>query len=188
MIIVINNHNSFVENLARYVRLAGKETCIYLNDEITTDEIIKQKPEAIIISPGPCRPNEAGISKELIKKAAPTVPILGVCLGHQAIGEVFGGEVIKSPDPMHGRSSEILHDGTGLFREIPSPFQAGRYHSLTVMEAADAEFFVTARTPSGEIMAIKHKKFAVYGVQFHPESILTPYGDKIIGNFLKEII
>lgn len=109
-------------------------------------------------------------------------------MGHQAIGEVFGGEVIKSPDPMHGRSSEILHDGTGLFREIPSPFQAGRYHSLTVMEAADAEFFVTARTPSGEIMAIKHKKFAVYGVQFHPESILTPYGDKIIGNFLKEII
>ncbi len=187
MILIIDNYDSFVYNLARYVARLGRKHTVKRNDAISIDEIGDLTPEAIIISPGPCTPKEAGISLDVIKHFGEKIPILGVCLGHQAIGEVYDGKTIRADKPVHGKSSIITHDDSALFEDIPSPVQVGRYHSLTVSlpEKSDNNpLIITARCESNNIMAMNHKTNPVYGVQFHPESVLTPKGDKIIKNFL----
>ena len=185
MIVIIDNYDSFVHNLARYVRLAAGETRVIRNDEMSVDDIIALNPQAIIISPGPNTPYEAGISIKLIKSAYQTIPILGVCLGHQAIGAAFGGEIVRSLKPLHGRASPVFHDGTGLFKNIPQPMIVGRYHSLVVNLPDQSILKTLATSNEGEIMAFKHSDYPVYGVQFHPESILTEHGMKLIENFLE---
>jgi len=188
MILIIDNYDSFVYNLARYVARLGRKYTVKRNDAITIEEIKTLKPEAIIISPGPCAPKDAGISIDVIKEFGETTPILGVCLGHQAIGEVYGHETIRANEPIHGKSSMIIHDDSAIFEGIQSPFQVGRYHSLIVSrkdKAEDTSLLVTAQCESDIIMAMNHKTHPVYGVQFHPESVLTPEGNKIIQNFLK---
>lgn len=187
MIVIIDNYDSFVHNLARYVRLTEHETKVIRHDDMTTEEILNLKPSAIIISPGPKSPNEAGISVDLIKAAYQTIPILGVCLGHQAIGAAFGGEVVKAKRPMHGLASAIRHDRTGLFEGISQPMIVGRYHSLVVNLPDQSILKVAATSEEGEIMAFKHSEYPVYGVQFHPESILTEDGMTIIQNFVRTI-
>ena len=185
MILVIDNYDSFTYNLVHYVNELGAETAVWRNDKISVQDALASKPEGVILSPGPCTPNEAGICLPLLRAAPPELPILGVCLGHQAIGQAYGGEVIRAMSLMHGKTSQIHHDGRGVFKGIPSPFTATRYHSLSVRrEDLPPELDVTAWTEDGEIMGVQHKSRPVHGVQFHPESIATEHGHELLGNFL----
>ena len=185
MILVIDNYDSFTYNLVHYVNELGAETAVWRNDKISVQDALALKPEGVILSPGPCTPNEAGICLPLLRAAPPELPILGVCLGHQAIGQAYGGEVIRAMSLMHGKTSLIHHEGRGVFKGIPSPFTATRYHSLSVRrEDLPPELDVTAWTEDGEIMGVQHKSRPVHGVQFHPESIATEHGHELLGNFL----
>ena len=186
MLLLIDNYDSFTYNLAQYLGELGAEVRVVRNDALSVEEVERLGAERIVISPGPCTPNEAGISLGLIARLAGKVPILGVCLGHQAIGQAFGGKVVRAPRVMHGKTSPILHDGSGLFRGLASPMQATRYHSLVVEPSSLPDCLaVTARTAEGEIMGLVHKTLPVWGVQFHPESILTVDGKRLLGNFLE---
>jgi len=185
MIIMIDNYDSFTYNLVQYVGELGEELQVYRNDKITIAQIEQLAPDYLMISPGPCTPNEAGISMDVIRHFAGKIPILGVCLGHQSIGQVFGGKVIRAERLMHGKTSPVFHDGRTIFQDIPSPFTAARYHSLLVEESTlPDELEITARTAEGEIMAVRHRHYAVEGVQFHPESIITQHGKQLLRNFL----
>ncbi|MDX2219410.1 MAG: aminodeoxychorismate/anthranilate synthase component II [Burkholderiales bacterium] len=186
MILMIDNYDSFTYNLVQYLGELGANIRVVRNDEITLDEIAGLAPEKIVISPGPCTPNEAGVSVPLIERFAGRIPILGVCLGHQAIGQSFGGKVIHAKTLMHGKTSAVTHTGAGVFAGLPSPFRATRYHSLAVeRETLPDCLEVTAWTDDGEIMGMRHKTLAVEGVQFHPESIETEHGHAMLKNFLK---
>jgi anthranilate synthase component 2 len=184
MLLIIDNYDSFTYNLYQAIATDYEDVKVVRNDQITLEEIEKLNPKGIVITPGPGRPESAGICIEAIRKFGPKVPILGVCLGHQAIGLAFGAEINRSADIMHGKDSLIFHNRKHLFKGMPLPFKAGRYHSLLV-EKLPTELVVDAETPDGLIMAMHHKEYPVYGVQFHPESILTPEGKKIIQNFLE---
>ena len=185
MLLVIDNYDSFTYNLVQYFGELGADPLVKRNDEITPDEIAALRPERIVISPGPCTPNEAGISCEVIRRFGPATPLLGVCLGHQAIGQVFGGDVVRAGRLMHGKTSPILHHGTGVFASLPNPFDATRYHSLLVQRSTfPAALEITAETAEGEIMGLRHREFPIHGVQFHPESILTLCGKRLLQNFL----
>lgn len=185
MILIIDNYDSFTYNLVQYFGELNQQSVVYRNDKTTIEEIKKIKPKWIVISPGPCTPKEAGISNEVIKNFSGQIPILGVCLGHQCIGYVYGGEIVRAARIMHGKTSLIFHNGKGIFRDIPNPFEATRYHSLVIdPESVPDELEVVARTDQNEIMAIRHRENSVWGVQFHPESILTEKGKKILNNFL----
>jgi len=185
MILMIDNYDSFTYNLVQYVGELGEELQVHRNDKITLEEIERLAPDYLMISPGPCTPNEAGISMDAIRHFAEKIPIMGVCLGHQSIGQVFGGKVIRAERLMHGKTSEVLHDGKTIFQGIPSPFTAARYHSLIVEEASIPSVLeVTARTAEGEIMAVRHREYPIEGVQFHPESIITQHGKQLLKNFL----
>jgi len=186
MVLVIDNYDSFTYNLVQYLGELGAEIQVRRNDEITLDEIEAMKPAQILISPGPGRPEDAGITMDVIRRFGPTTPILGVCLGHQAIGMVYGGVVFRAAAPMHGKTSTVVHDGKGVFSGITEPFQAGRYHSLIIADdSVPADLEVAARTQEdGTIMAVRHRKYKVHGVQFHPESVLTDEGRRILRNFL----
>lgn len=185
MILVIDNYDSFTYNLVQYLGELGEEVTVRRNDEIDLDGIAQLKPDHILISPGPCTPNEAGITLQVIEHFKGKIPIFGVCLGHQAIGQAFGGNVIRAPRLMHGKTSPILHQGTSVFEGLPSPFTATRYHSLIVeRESLPDCLEITAETSEGEIMGLRHKQYAVEGVQFHPESIITDHGHQILRNFL----
>jgi len=186
MILVIDNYDSFTYNLVQYLGSLGAELEIYRNDKITIDRIKKLKPAKILISPGPGEPKNAGISEEVIAAFGKTMPILGVCLGHQAIGEVFGGKIVGAKSLMHGKTSMIYHDGKGIFKGIKNPFEATRYHSLIVERKSFPKALkITAETKAKEIMGLQHRKYPIYGVQFHPESILTAEGKKLLKNFLE---
>jgi len=186
MILVIDNYDSFTYNLVQYLGELGADIQVVRNDEITVDEILKRKPGRILISPGPCSPKEAGISVETIKELAGKIPILGVCLGHQSIGYAFGGDIIRAKKLMHGKTSEISHDGKGVFKGMPNPFRATRYHSLVIKRETLPDCLeVTAQSEDGEIMGVRHKTLPVEGVQFHPESILTESGKLLLKNFLE---
>jgi para-aminobenzoate synthetase component II len=186
VILLLDNYDSFTYNLAQYLGQMGQELAVRRNDQITLDEIAEMRPERILISPGPCTPQEAGISVPLIQRFAGEIPILGVCLGHQAIGAAFGGRVIRAKKLMHGKTSEIEHDGQGVFEALPKPFTATRYHSLIVeRETLPAELEISAETDDGVIMGLRHRSFRVEGVQFHPESVLTTSGFNLLRNFLK---
>ena len=185
MIVLIDNYDSFTFNLFHYLGGLGADVVVHRNDKISAAEVAASEPEAIVLSPGPCTPNEAGICLDLIKKASPTIPILGVCLGHQAIGQVLGGEVIRAPLPMHGKLSDIHHEGGGMFRGINGAFKATRYHSLIVDRASIPDTVkVTAETSDGIVMGMSHRSRPLHGVQFHPESILSDHGHRILQNFL----
>lgn len=187
MIVIIDNYNSFVFNIARYFRKLGEATEVIRNDVVSVSDLVGLKPRAVVISPGPCTPSEAGISTAVVRALSGRVPILGICLGHQCIGSVFGGRVARARRPMHGRSSYVTHDGRGLFKELPSPLCVGRYHSLVVEldEQCAPHLTVTARSDEGEIMALAHRYQPTYGVQFHPELILTQEGHVLFANFLR---
>lgn len=186
MILMIDNYDSFTYNLVQYLGELGREVKIVRNDRITCEQIEELRPEAIVISPGPCSPDQAGISLAVIARFAGSVPILGVCLGHQAIGQAFGGMVVRAARLMHGKTSPIQHDGRTIFRAIPSPFNATRYHSLIVdTDSLPDCLEVTAWTGEGEIMGLRHRLYRVEGVQFHPESILTEHGHSLLRNFLE---
>ena len=186
MLLMIDNYDSFTYNLVQYLGELGEDLKVYRNDKITVAEIEKLAPEGIIISPGPCTPKEAGVSVETIKHFAGKVPLLGVCLGHQSIGEAFGGDVIRADNLMHGKTSMIYHDGRTIYRDLPNPFEATRYHSLIVKrKTLPACLEVSAETKDGIIMGLRHREFLVEGVQFHPESILTTSGKDLLRNFLK---
>ncbi len=185
MLLLIDNYDSFTYNLAQYFGELGCKLVIKRNDEISLDEIAALAPERICISPGPCTPREAGISKDLALRFGPKVPILGVCLGHQCIAEAYGGKIMRASSLVHGKSSMIRHNGSGLFADLPTPFEAGRYHSLAVERSSfPACLEIIAESEDGEIMALRHRQLPVYGVQFHPESVLTPNGRKILARFL----
>jgi anthranilate synthase/aminodeoxychorismate synthase-like glutamine amidotransferase len=185
MLLVIDNYDSFTYNLVQYLGELGQDVRVVRNDEITAGEIAALAPSHIVISPGPCTPNEAGISLDTIKQYAGKIPILGVCLGHQSIGQAFGGNVVRARRVMHGKTSPILHEGRGVFAGLPSPFEATRYHSLLVERDSLPDCLeITARTDEGEIMGLRHKTHAVEGVQFHPESFLTTVGKDLLRNFL----
>lgn len=185
MILLIDNYDSFVYNLARYLAELGVETDVVRNDALSVDTVAARRPQSIVISPGPCTPNEAGVSVELIRELGAKIPILGVCLGHQAIGAAFGGRVIRAPEPIHGRTSLIRHSGSRLFAGLPNPLRATRYHSLVVEEETLPPCLkITAQTTDGIPMAIEHAEWPVFGVQFHPESILTQEGHRLLANFL----
>jgi len=185
MILVIDNYDSFTYNIVQELGELGAKLTVYRNDKITVDEVRALAPERIVISPGPGFPVDAGVSLELIRELGPSIPLLGVCLGHQAIGEAYGGLVVHAPELMHGKTSMIYHDGDTILGDIPNPFEATRYHSLIVDEATLPDCLqITARTATGEIMGLRHNQHPVIGVQFHPESILTGYGLQILGNFL----
>lgn len=185
MILVIDNYDSFTYNLVQYLGELGQEIVVKRNDEIDLAGIEALSPDHILISPGPCTPNEAGISLALIDRFKGQIPILGVCLGHQAIGQAFGGEVVRAETLMHGKTSEIYHDGRGVFAGLPNPFTATRYHSLIVRRETLPDCLeITAETSKGEIMGIRHKEYPVEGVQFHPESIITDHGHQMLRNFL----
>ncbi|HUO05374.1 MAG TPA: aminodeoxychorismate/anthranilate synthase component II [Candidatus Binataceae bacterium] len=187
-ILMIDNYDSFTYNLVQYLGELGAEVIVKRNDAIDIDGIRAIKPDAIVISPGPCTPAEAGVSLKLIREMAGEVPILGVCLGHQCIGEAFGGKVIRAPRLMHGKTSPVIHDGRTIFAGLPSPFDAMRYHSLIVDAATLAPVLeISARTAEGEIMGVRHKTLPVEGVQFHPESILTGEGKHLLRNFLDSL-
>jgi anthranilate synthase/aminodeoxychorismate synthase-like glutamine amidotransferase len=185
MILLIDNYDSFVYNLARYLREMGCATRVVRNDALSLDDVREVAPRAIVISPGPCTPSLAGISVEVMRALSERIPILGVCLGHQAIGEALGGEVVRSPAPVHGMRCRVHHDGTGLFCGLPAPLWAGRYHSLCIEEKSLPESLrVTARSDDGVIMAVAHETRPLFGVQFHPESVLTESGHRLLSNFL----
>ena len=185
MILVIDNYDSFTYNLVQYFGELGADPLVRRNDEITLAEIETLNPERICISPGPCTPKEAGISNEVIRQFAGRYPILGVCLGHQCLGDVYGGEVVRAGRLMHGKTSPIIHNEKDLFEGLPNPFEATRYHSLLVRrESLPDSLEITAETAEGEIMGLRHKQLPLWGVQFHPESILTTHGKELIGNFL----
>ena len=184
-ILVIDNYDSFVYNLVQYLGELNTEPLVKRHDAITIDEVEDMSPHALLISPGPGNPKQAGISVDLIKWAAGKIPVLGICLGHQCIGEAWGGEIVHAPQVMHGKTSLISHNESGLFKDIESPFNATRYHSLMVdPESFPDELEITAKTDDGLIMGLKHKQFEIHGLQFHPESILTSFGHKLIENFL----
>jgi len=186
MLLVIDNYDSFTYNLVQYLLELGADVQVYRNDKISVRQIAAKRPQKIVISPGPCTPKEAGISKDVIAELGGKIPILGVCLGHQCIGEVYGGVVSRAARLMHGKTSLIYHDGKGIFRGLTNPFQATRYHSLLVQRKGfPACLSITAQTKEKEIMGLEHKKFPICGVQFHPESILTIEGKKLLANFLK---
>jgi para-aminobenzoate synthetase component II len=185
MILLLDNYDSFTYNLAQYLGELGYTLEVHRNDKILVEDIIRRKPERIVISPGPCTPQEAGISVELIQKLAGKFPIFGVCLGHQAIGAAFGAKIVRAPKLFHGKTSAIEHDGKGVFRSVPNPLTATRYHSLIVeRKSLPRELHISAQTTDGIIMGLRHRKFPVEGVQFHPESVLTESGKQIIKNFL----
>ena len=186
MILVIDNYDSFVHNLARHFVVLGETVEVVRNDAVDVAGVRRRHPDAVVISPGPCTPADAGVSRAVISDLEGTVPILGVCLGHQAIGEVFGGRVARARRPLHGHATDIRHDGTGLFAGLPDPLPVGRYHSLIVepTPAMDAALSVDARSAEGEIMALSHRSLPIWGVQFHPESVLTPSGLALLRNFL----
>jgi anthranilate synthase component 2 len=182
---LIDNYDSFTYNLVHYLGELGATVTVHRNDKVTVEEVLAEKPDAIVLSPGPCTPNEAGICLDLIAKAGDKVPIFGVCLGHQAIGQVFGGDVVRAPSPMHGKMSEIRHEGKSVFRGLNRAFQATRYHSLIVeRESLPQDLEVTAETADGLIMGLAHKSLPIHGVQFHPESIASENGHALIKNFL----
>ena len=186
MILMIDNYDSFTYNLVQYLQALGAEVRVERNDALTVDEIEKLAPQRIVISPGPRTPNDAGVSMEVIERLGPTIPILGVCLGHQAMGQAFGGDVIRAKTLMHGKTSPIHHAGKGLFKGLPDPFTATRYHSLAVKrETLPAELEVTAWTADGEIMGLQHRTRPIHGVQFHPESVATEHGHALLANFLE---
>jgi anthranilate synthase component II len=186
MIVLIDNYDSFAFNLVHYFGELGAEVEVHRNDKVTAGEVLAAEPEAIVLSPGPCTPKEAGICLDLIAAASSRVPILGVCLGHQAIGDAFGGKVVRAPVPVHGKLSEIRHRGTGVFRGINAPFKATRYHSLVVeRDSMPNELAVTAETDDGLIMGLAHNRLPVHGVQFHPESIASEHGHLMLKNFLE---
>jgi len=186
MILVIDNYDSFTYNLVQYLGELGEEVVVHRNDEIDIAGIEALKPDHILISPGPCTPNEAGISMEVIAYFKGKIPILGVCLGHQSIGQVFGGNVIRAEKLMHGKTSEMHHNGAGLFEGLPSPFTATRYHSLIVeRESLPDCLEITAETADGEIMGLRHREYPIVGLQFHPESIMTDHGHRMLSNFLR---
>jgi len=189
MILLIDNYDSFTYNLVQ--RLGEFDTQldlrVFRNDEVAPDQIAELKPDHIIVSPGPCTPREAGVSNEVVRRFAPTIPILGVCLGHQCIGHVFGGEVVRNYRIMHGKTSPIFHDGQGLFRGLSNPFEATRYHSLVIRRESftHPDFVITAWTEEGEIMGVRHRSWPLHGVQFHPESFLTAEGPQLLKNFVE---
>ena len=186
MILLIDNFDSFVHNLARYIGELGHDRRTIRTDEITVDEALALGPEAIILSPGPCGPDKAGISVALVRAAAERrIPLLGVCLGHQAIAAAFGGHTPRAPKPVHGKPSRIFHGGSGIFEGLPSPFAAGRYHSLVAEPAPNGPLRPTAHTEDGVLMALAHESLPIFGVQFHPESVLTEHGHALLANFLR---
>ncbi len=186
MLLLIDNYDSFTYNLYQYLSELGAEVEVRRNDQVTLDEIEAMQPERIVVSPGPCTPNEAGLSCKIIETFGPRIPLLGVCLGHQAIGQVFGGRVIRAPEPMHGKTSLMYHQEQGVFQGLPTPFEANRYHSLIVERSTlPDELEITASTTDGLIMGLRHRRYPVEGVQFHPESIMTPAGKHLLRNFLQ---
>jgi anthranilate synthase component II len=186
MLLLIDNYDSFTYNLVHYLGELGAVCEVHRNDRITVDDVLAAKPKAIVVSPGPCTPNEAGICLELIRRAGPAIPILGVCLGHQALGQVYGGKVIRAGLPMHGKMSTVKHSGRGLFAGLPGKFEVTRYHSLIVERSSLPDTLeVTAETADGMIMGLQHKTHPVHGVQFHPESIASEHGHDLLANFLQ---
>lgn len=186
MILVIDNYDSFTYNLVQYLGEMGQELLVRRNDCITLDEVEALKPARILISPGPCTPDEAGVSVPLIRRFAGRVPILGVCLGHQAIGQAFGGKVVRNFRVLHGKTSQIHHDGRTIYRNLPNPFPATRYHSLVIArDTMPPQLEISAETPEGEIMGVRHRTLDVEGVQFHPESIMTPHGKALLRNWIE---
>ena len=187
MLLLLDNYDSFTYNLYQYLAELGAEVEVHRNDQISLQDIENMRPAYIVVSPGPCTPNEAGLSCALIEHFGPTVPTLGVCLGHQSIGQVYGGRVIRAPEPMHGKSSRMYHTGQGVFKGLPESFEAIRYHSLIVEDSSlPNELEITARTEDGLIMGLKHRIYPVQGVQFHPESIMTTTGKDLLRNFLEQ--
>jgi anthranilate synthase/aminodeoxychorismate synthase-like glutamine amidotransferase len=185
VILLIDNYDSFTWNLAQYLGELGAPPVVRRNDEVSLDDIAAMNPDRIVISPGPGRPEDAGISVEVIRTFGPRVPVLGVCLGHQGIGLAFGGQVIRAAQLMHGKVSSVQHDGRGVFRHVSQPFTAGRYHSLVVADPPPDDLEVSARTDDGTIMGLRHKQYPIHGVQFHPESVLTGEGHQLLRNFLE---
>ena len=185
MVLLLDNYDSFTFNLAQYLGELGAAPVVRRNDEISLDEVGALRPGHIVISPGPGRPEDAGISVELIRRFGPTIPVLGVCLGHQGIGIAFGGQVVRASQLMHGKTSSVQHDGKGIFRGLQQPFVAGRYHSLVVAEPLPESLELAARTDDGTIMGVRHRSYPVHGVQFHPESVLTGEGKQLLRNFLE---
>ncbi|HEX4410587.1 MAG TPA: aminodeoxychorismate/anthranilate synthase component II [Xanthobacteraceae bacterium] len=185
MIVLIDNYDSFTFNLVHYFGELGADIVVHRNDKVTAKDVVAAKPDAIVLSPGPCTPKEAGICLDLIEEASATIPILGVCLGHQAIGDAFGGKVVRAPTPVHGKLSDIRHEGQGIFRGINGPFKATRYHSLVVeRDSMPSELTVTAETADGLVMGLAHTELPIHGVQFHPESIASDHGHLMLKNFL----
>jgi anthranilate synthase/aminodeoxychorismate synthase-like glutamine amidotransferase len=185
MLLLIDNYDSFTWNLAQYLGELGADLCVRRNDEISLDEVDAMRPTRIVISPGPGRPEEAGITVDVIRRFGTATPMLGVCLGHQGIGVAFGGSVIRAPQLMHGKVSSVSHDGRGVFRGVSQPFTAGRYHSLVVADPLPDPLEATARTDDGTIMGVRHRQYPIHGVQFHPESVLTVAGRQVLKNFLE---
>jgi anthranilate synthase/aminodeoxychorismate synthase-like glutamine amidotransferase len=186
-VVVIDNYDSFVYNLVQYLGELGADPVVHRHDEVSVDDVVALEPDAVVISPGPGRPEDAGVSNALIERLAGHTPVLGVCLGHQCIGAVFGGRVVRAPEVVHGKTSMVHHRGQGVLAGLPEPFEATRYHSLVVDPGAvPADLEVTATTDDGTIMALRHRRFAVEGVQFHPESILTTAGKQLMANFLAQ--
>ena len=187
MLLMIDNYDSFTYNLVQYLGELGEEVVVHRNDKITLEQIAALKPDRIVVSPGPCTPNEAGISVPLIKQFAGTIPILGVCLGHQSIGQAFGGKIVHAQQLMHGKTSQIHHQSLGVFKDLPNPYRATRYHSLVIERSSLPECLeITAWTDDGEIMGVRHKTLPLQGVQFHPESILTEHGHALLQNFTRQ--
>jgi anthranilate synthase component 2 len=186
MLLMIDNYDSFTYNLVQYLGELGADVRVFRNDAITLDEVAAMNPGHIVVSPGPCTPSEAGISVPLIKRFAGAIPILGVCLGHQAIGQAFGGRIVRAQRVMHGKLSPVTHDDRGVFAGVPSPFPVTRYHSLAIDRATmPADLAITATSEDGEVMGVRHRTLAIEGVQFHPEAILTGHGKQMLGNFLE---
>ena len=185
MILLIDNYDSFTFNLAQYLGELGAQTVVRRNDEVSIPEIERMQPERIVISPGPGRPEDAGVTVEVIRTFGARIPVLGVCLGHQGIGLAFGGSVVRAGELMHGKVSVVHHDGKGVFKGVSQPFTAGRYHSLVVAEPVPDQLEIAARTEDGTIMGVRHRTAPIHGVQFHPESVLTPEGRKLLRNFLE---
>ncbi len=187
MLIMIDNYDSFTWNLVQYLGELGQEVTVYRNDQVTVEQVGALSPDFIVISPGPCTPNEAGISVDLVSRYAGVIPLLGVCLGHQSIGQAFGGNIVHAQQIMHGKTSMVHHNGAGVFNNLDSPFRATRYHSLVIEKETMPDCLeITAWTDDGEIMAVRHREFAIEGVQFHPESIITENGHALLRNFLDQ--